>query len=912
MANGYVADDLNKITADEILENSVGSLNNRPNNLQRYGAGGMTPQQLKEWYDKLPVLAIEKINKILDSLGTTDIMKLTGAIEGKLASFGANGALEDSGIDADKVVQNTTTVNGHPLSGNVKVTKGDVDLGNVVDTGDSDTPVEGGTTKFTTGGAYTELGKKADKVSGATNGNFAGLDSAGNLTDSGKKASDFEPADSAIMKTNKEQTMTQPLTLSGNPTQNMHAAPKGYVDAQIASQISRVYKPAGSYDFAAFQQEVEATESNLGNVYNITDSFTTTSYFVEGSGKVYPAGTNVVVVEVSSGVYKFDVLSGAVDLTNYYTGAQCDEKYEPKDAAIMKTDEAQTMTAALKVLTPSADADAAPKKYVDDAAAGKMNKVVGATSGNVAVFDGNGVVEDSEVALSDIETKAEAAAAHAQKIDKLTGKTGYIPIFDSNGNIISSDLKLNDPTAHHYTVRWDMKNPQMERLNDAVAITTDTSKFLKYKGTSVVGYNNPFDNIYPWSGRKLCNVSINAYRALTRGQSLTQCISYYENETGFSWNSSSGVWVYTPEFWGKSWIEGGYQYFDVTDKECYGYTHYPERIEGRWHGSKASGSSWGITGDLLLPLPNGIPVGNISHKDMVKLARNYRATVDTIESLDANIMLYLVEFAYMNCQEKIGYGVTNSVYLEAKASTYLAYNYSPGVYESNNGGGNTLKVRAGYEDYFIPGAVIDIPWAGDQRQFRRIVSVTSPGFDESEQWFTVTLDQATGRSVWYDTGIAIRGMANVSDENIGSKSGYIGANGKCIAYYRGQELWGNRFSVVLGCSNQYGKISYDKAGITYPEPISDGYIANTGLDRCRVNAALGATAVQSTEDYDSNTFVSDYCWKNPDPTKKTILLQGGSCTQYSGPNGLFCQSWDRDFDFVSPAHNSARPCLIKP
>ena len=35
---------------------------------------------------------------------------------------------------------------------------------------------------------------KADKVSGATNGNFAGLDSNGNLTDSGYKASDFQVA----------------------------------------------------------------------------------------------------------------------------------------------------------------------------------------------------------------------------------------------------------------------------------------------------------------------------------------------------------------------------------------------------------------------------------------------------------------------------------------------------------------------------------------------------------------------------------------------------------------------------------------------------------------------------------------------------------------------------------------------
>ena len=38
------------------------------------------------------------------------------------------------------------------------------------------------------------LNAKADKVSGATNGNFAGLDANGNLTDSGKKAADFAAA----------------------------------------------------------------------------------------------------------------------------------------------------------------------------------------------------------------------------------------------------------------------------------------------------------------------------------------------------------------------------------------------------------------------------------------------------------------------------------------------------------------------------------------------------------------------------------------------------------------------------------------------------------------------------------------------------------------------------------------------
>lgn len=43
-----------------------------------------------------------------------------------------------------------------------------------------------------------DLDRKADKVSDATNGNFAGLDANGNLTNSGFKASDFKPKQTAV------------------------------------------------------------------------------------------------------------------------------------------------------------------------------------------------------------------------------------------------------------------------------------------------------------------------------------------------------------------------------------------------------------------------------------------------------------------------------------------------------------------------------------------------------------------------------------------------------------------------------------------------------------------------------------------------------------------------------------------
>ena len=60
----------------------------------------------------------------------------------------------------------------------------------------------------------TGLGNKADKVIGATNGNFASLDTSGNLVDSGKKASDFTSVnDSVITSTTQTYSIDKILTL---------------------------------------------------------------------------------------------------------------------------------------------------------------------------------------------------------------------------------------------------------------------------------------------------------------------------------------------------------------------------------------------------------------------------------------------------------------------------------------------------------------------------------------------------------------------------------------------------------------------------------------------------------------------------------------------------------------------------
>lgn len=86
------------------------------------------------------------------------------------------------------------------------------------------------------------------------------------------------------------------------------------IQSAIDTAISSTYKAAGSIAFASLPA---LSSANEGKVYNITDAFTTTSDFIEGSGKSYPAGTNVVIINTSGSTYKYDVLAGFVDLSSY-------------------------------------------------------------------------------------------------------------------------------------------------------------------------------------------------------------------------------------------------------------------------------------------------------------------------------------------------------------------------------------------------------------------------------------------------------------------------------------------------------------------------------------------------------------------------------------------------------------------
>ena len=181
------------------------------------------------------------------------------------------------------------------------------------------------------------------------------------------------------------------------PTADNDAANKKYVDDSIATQVSSVYKAKGSIaDISALPTPDKAHE---GFVYNIENEFTTTDQFVEGAGKTYPAGTNVVCVNTTSTTYKWDVLAGMVDLSNYATKTELSGKLDKQTStgtfirtytvnktgsnemmdmstgADASTVAIRTLTGSLRVATPVDNNDAATKKYVDDAI-GNINSIL--------------------------------------------------------------------------------------------------------------------------------------------------------------------------------------------------------------------------------------------------------------------------------------------------------------------------------------------------------------------------------------------------------------------------------------------------------------------------------------------------------------------------------------------------------
>lgn len=481
--------------------------------------------------------------------------------------------------------------------------------------------------------------------------------------------------------------------------------------------------------------------------------------------------------------------------------------------------------------------------------------------------------------------------------DMVTGFEGTG--FYTSTNLLKTIIESGSSSSGtHYTAKWNQVTATMTRLNAAASITTTTTNFGHF-GSVNASYDNPFDEIYPWSGRKLCNIDVLAYMALTEGDSITDCVTAWEDDVNFDYGDRYGVWVYTPAFFGRTYVIGNDRYFDVTDENLQNNIYYPESIKGRWLGCDVTLTLGGTAKHCNLPTI-GMPMANVTLANQHTYAKNYGATLTDIYTVDASLLLYIVEYANMNMQTAIGQGVSD-IYAQ---SLRLAAN----VTASNEIALTAANAKA------VVGAIIDIGSSDGGNDIARTYVTAVNGA-------TLTLaDSVAATTSHY---VSIHGRINVADEGIGSASGYLGTNGSCDAYYRGEVLYANKWRYVLGAYRQTGtsKIwiaergdcdNYDAldttkhtdTGIVLPAG-AEGWINTLGF-------ADGLSALGFVTSFGGSNAapVGDYGYVPAASTGNTILLLGAGAA-----DGLLCGGWSGFWGRASGNsywRNGSAPALKNP
>ena len=221
---------------------------------------------------------------------------------------------------------------------------------------------------------------KADKVTGATAGNFAGLDSNGNLTDSGKKAADFATAaqgalaDSALQKADI-------TTGSANGTiavEGADVAVKGLGSAAFTE--SSAYATAGHNHDSAYAAKA-ATEAHISNAgIHVT---------ADDKSKWNTASTKAAANESAiSAIKDGTTIDSFADVETALAGKQAAGDYATKTEAQGYADAKDSAIAAAKKAGDDAQADVnALEQYVGTfTAVGDETTVVGYVDAKIAAI----------------------------------------------------------------------------------------------------------------------------------------------------------------------------------------------------------------------------------------------------------------------------------------------------------------------------------------------------------------------------------------------------------------------------------------------------------------------------------------------------------------------------------------------
>ncbi|MGN0997820.1 MAG: coiled-coil domain-containing protein [Candidatus Ventricola sp.] len=587
------------------------------------------------------------------------------------------------------------------------------------------------------------------------------------------------------------------------------------------------------------------------------------------------------------------------------------EQIDRQELELERKADAQAVEAALEAKADMKAVNAAMEEKADaesvnDALAGKADadEVNAALEKKADANEVNKALEEkaSKKELEDAIQDVNSAVSYqkAQALDQVQQEQARANIGASSKeelyrvkSDLADDMKRIDwkTGVKKYIVRWDKVTAQCTRMGDAAGITTDITHFA-HRGSVDADYANPFDELYPWSHRKLCKVDRDAYKAIFEaGGDIMGAVTMWEDEPGFALGSAvPGMdMVYTPTFWRTCWEDESYVYAAVADGEVPGWEKRPATIGARYHASAdADGNLTSQAGDIA----KRFTAFSTLHSN----AKAQKMTLDDIFTWCDDTILMVVEFATMNTQNAVGQGVC-SLYREDETGHPLL----------DASGSNTVILPTAYKSYCIPGAVLDIGTSksGGNVASRMVESVE----DYSDTAYCVVTFSGDPVDILTTHYCAIHGMSNTADAEIGSKSGYIGTNGRCIAYYRGRIAHGNYWRYVLGAYRQTGTGHIYVAGSRADANAADaldtskhtdtGCALPQGTDGASTEVYLGALHILTEHPLapfgaatggNSSNPIGDYLWV-PELTTGNTILMAGARANGGAVVGRFSGGW---------------------
>lgn len=409
--------------------------------------------------------------------------------------------------------------------------------------------------------------------------------------------------------------------------------------------------------------------------------------------------------------------------------------------------------------------------------------------------------------------------------------------------------------------------PTWTRIADAEGLTANATK----NGTEVA---NDFDNLYPWSHIRKCNVDA----------ATGQVLAYY-GETGFQADGSNGeVMVKIPEFWWKrerlpDEFGNVYEYIYIADYARAGYKKSEEFFVGAYIISTET-----TEGDTIIAhsRSGAIPKYNTTKANF----RNYaKALGEGWQLMDYHYfllqMLYLVEYAHYNSQSMLGNGIVG--FNTAKA--LIAENNVNRIIVSSVGTGlwvgKTICIGA-----------TDV-WNSSVAADREITSIE----DYNDGQVTGKAIHFNGDPVNIAVNNVIWGSAQKTGENdsLGNASGCLINDSYHSVNYRGIEnIFGHMWQHIDGLNikdyiayickdpasyeNDKFDAPYEKIGYVNAE-TTDSYIKKLGLDEKHPEVALPTEIGAS-----SSTGACDNYWC---AEGNRIAYVGGAFSNYWSKAGFF-------------------------